>query len=1016
MKKITLTIFLLVSFVFWGGAQQLDSIAIENAINDGLSFERERDYKAARQIYLPLVEESKTNGYNNLYAKLLLKIGVSYFRNYQLDSTIIWLERLLQEDSTLHFTDYSSVNSSFTYLGTGYSRLKEASNCIATFKKSIAYAKKVDKIQDNDVFLARAYHNMGTAMEEVGDLETGLLYLDSALFNLREKLKEPSELEAYIYTNKGNMYKKLGYFEEAITLNEQHIELFELLPKDALSNNDWGLAYWYLGSVYQQRNASEEDHLATLKHAKISEEYFLKDGSENYLLVYSYYMYAESYLQLGKYDKALYYIELAEKRNKEIYGNDFGELGYCYWIKAKISEIEGDFENALALIEKEIDLYEKLDWKNYNDVAEAWYTKGNILLKQEKPELALQAHQEGLKVLIPDFNNNVDENEFLTNPSPSQLYNNSFLFNTLQYKADAFIAYYEQEEQKEYIDKAVECFELAYNYIALSREEVVSLKTKAAFSSNKFSIYEKGIETAFKAYEITGNEAYLMKAIAFADLSKSNNLLDKLQKIQQERSLNIPAELLEEERQALSLLSFTEKELYDAKRDGTDSTKVIDLEKQLFQYQLSYEAVIENIRKDYPEYYHFSKAEQKGLDLEKLMQDSLTSELYISYFSGEKNLFVFAFNNQKLSGFKLSPLSKHTQDVGNVLNGLKRKSNQDYITAAVELYNYLLAEVLSSYDEVEKIVLIPDAEISYLPFDLLLSENPKNENNFKSFPFLIQDFEFNYHYALSLVDFKKYDATKVEDNQLKFLGFAPEFQKAQNPLLATRSATDRQLSESLERLPGALEEVRNIAELMEGEFFTGDKATEEIFKARAKEADFLHLATHTIIDDENPLYSKLVFSNNTSDKEDGLLYTYELFNMALNAEMVSLSACNTGTGKYLKGEGVVSLASGFMYAGVPNVMMTAWAVPDASTSTIMQQFYKELKDGKSKSAALRSAKLAYLNQADENLAHPYYWGAFMMIGDEKVDTNNRNTILILGGVLVAVIFLGFIMRRRKADQ
>ena len=137
MKKITLTIFLLVSFVFWSSAQNLDSMAIENAIEEGLSLERERDFKAARQIYLPLVEGSKNIGYYNLYAKLLRRIGSSYFRSYQLDSTIVWLERLYKEDSILHFTDYNVVYSSFTYLGQSYSRLKQASNCIATFKSCL---------------------------------------------------------------------------------------------------------------------------------------------------------------------------------------------------------------------------------------------------------------------------------------------------------------------------------------------------------------------------------------------------------------------------------------------------------------------------------------------------------------------------------------------------------------------------------------------------------------------------------------------------------------------------------------------------------------------------------------------------------------------------------------------------------------------------------------------------------------------------------------------------------------
>jgi CHAT domain-containing protein len=181
----------------------------------------------------------------------------------------------------------------------------------------------------------------------------------------------------------------------------------------------------------------------------------------------------------------------------------------------------------------------------------------------------------------------------------------------------------------------------------------------------------------------------------------------------------------------------------------------------------------------------------------------------------------------------------------------------------------------------------------------------------------------------------------------------------------------------------AEEEVIRSSSIWRGKYFTDQRATEENFKRIVHGARIIHLASHAIIDDENPMYSKLVFSPGKDTIEDGLLHTYELYNMDLHAELACLSACNTGFGRIKSGEGVVSLARGFIYAGVPNVLMSLWSVPDNSTSQIMTDFYGFLKKGMGKAEALRQAKLKYLETADENTSAPYYWAAFTLVGDNK---------------------------------
>lgn len=186
---------------------------------------------------------------------------------------------------------------------------------------------------------------------------------------------------------------------------------------------------------------------------------------------------------------------------------------------------------------------------------------------------------------------------------------------------------------------------------------------------------------------------------------------------------------------------------------------------------------------------------------------------------------------------------------------------------------------------------------------------------------------------------------------------------------------------SLIPLNWAEKEVVGISEMMNGETYCHGRATEKIFKAKAPSAGILHIATHAVVNDGNPMFSKLVFAADSNSNEDGYLNTYELYDMKLNASMVVLSACNTGYGKLVRGEGIMSLARGFMYAGCPSIVMSLWSVDDQSTSLLMRHFYKGLVNGQSKDEALRQAKLDFLKNADEVKSNPFYWSGMIFIGD-----------------------------------
>jgi CHAT domain-containing protein len=142
---------------------------------------------------------------------------------------------------------------------------------------------------------------------------------------------------------------------------------------------------------------------------------------------------------------------------------------------------------------------------------------------------------------------------------------------------------------------------------------------------------------------------------------------------------------------------------------------------------------------------------------------------------------------------------------------------------------------------------------------------------------------------------------------------------------------------------------------------------------------YLHFATHGIVNAANPTLSGLAFEQDTSSTDDGILHLGEVYNLSLNADLVVLSACETGLGQIAKGEGIIGLTRGFLYAGASNLLVSLWQVNDATTSNLMLDFYGQMLEGSSKPQALREAKLQMIRRHYE-YAKPYFWSPFILIG------------------------------------
>ncbi len=215
------------------------------------------------------------------------------------------------------------------------------------------------------------------------------------------------------------------------------------------------------------------------------------------------------------------------------------------------------------------------------------------------------------------------------------------------------------------------------------------------------------------------------------------------------------------------------------------------------------------------------------------------------------------------------------------------------------------------------------------------------------------------------------------------------------------------------KLNWAEKEVEQISEIIpSSEIYLFDNATEYEFKRTAHTSRIIHFATHTIINNKSPHNSKLVLKPDKYGVDDGYLNAYEISNLNINAELVVLSACNTGVGKLVKNEGIMSLSRGFKYAGCPSIIVALWSIDDKATSNIMNSFYSNLMNKNTIAGSLRAAKLDYISNAEPETAAPFYWSGMTLIGKNKylenTDSQNliqKSALYIIPLLIILLIFL-----------
>lgn len=894
-----------------------------------------------------------------------------------------------------------------------------------------------------------------------GSYDTALNLLNSSLQIRGEKYGPHSLQVANVLTNIGVLKSQVGLYDQAIDYYQKAVKIYTQegekgLEKLAKVHNNLAICFNATGDIEKANNYFEnadrifqtlqltnslayESLLLNLTYLNIDNNNLIKAEAFNNSAFkintpgkYEYKKWTYKgliHFKKKEYDQSIKFLEKALQVGERDHGHDFVEKELINMNLGLIFLELGDFERSSYnyLVAKE--LIEKGIGKQGASYSACLKDIGlNYLLKKENESnlekfliqrennitTALKYFQQAIIAVAPGF----VPLEWSSNPVPEEAVDKIRLLDALKNKADALYQLAQLHENQgdnesavRMMQQSLDTYQLSVKTIHLIRSSYQSQESRLFLSENEYPVYAEAVRVAVRLYERTGKQEYFEKGFEFSERSRAANFQTMLRELQAKEFSGLPDSLIRKDTEIKSEISAYEGFIFAEKSAPEPDQKKINMWKdKVFALNQEYQQMLELFETKYPQYYQYKYADPV-VPVEKIQKTLGRREAFVEYFindekrNGENELYTFVItNNQaRIVSDKLGNDFDHSVDQflkflksGSVLKTRKA----DYIRFADEafsLYKILLKPAVGSLQNF-KLVVVPDDKLAYLPFDALLaSEADTTRMDFTKLDYLVHHHAVSYTYSATLLYHYFQDNLKYSS---KLGAFAPDY--------SGTAVADSTSAELLLPLPGAEKEVNGVTGLLNGDLFTGGNATKQSFLQNAGKYDMLHMAMHTVLNDTLPLYSKMVFSADTSGEKGRLLNTYEIYNLKLRSQMVVLSGCNTGSGKLQKGEGVMSLARAFLYAGCPSIIMTLWNVEDASSSSIMVEFYRNIKKGLPKDEALRRAKISYLSQADPLKAHPYFWLGYVSIGKQSPLVKTKVGYFV---GLIIFVFLAFVLEK-----
>lgn len=842
-------------------------------------------------------------------------------------------------------------------------------------------------------YLGDSYSDQGQTKESF-DAYRSALTLWKSINNDRGKSATFTGI-GRIYSRVGESQAALNFFERAMPLSRRIRNKVE----EARVLNGMAYVYWRLGEDQKALNLYEEG-------LRLFAEADYQGGEASTL-----HSAGRVYYYAKNYDKALEYerraLEICKRiGDRRLETNVLIEIG-------RLSIDAGDLATAirnLVLARDSAHAQKNLRWE-----MEAWNLLGKSY-EARQPKQALQCYERALA---------------LSRAAEFTYGESAMLYQIARAQRDSG----DPAAARKQIESAI-------GVIESLRAKVASQDLRASYFASVRQLYELNIDLLMELNRNHPHQDFDVQAFETSERGRARSLLEMLAAAHVGVRDKVEPQLLEREQSLRAELNEKEQQL------GAKADEVDDL---LDRYQEA-KAVVRDASLD-----HTDQARPEPLNLQQIREQVLSDDAALLVFSlGEKRSFLWlitkkSFTSSELPGRdEIEAQAKEVRELlmapapveGETFEARQKRlaaAEEQYWTKATSFSNMLLGQVAPNLGTA-RLLIVPDGELQYLPFNAL----PIPFRNDRT-PLLVEH-EITFQPSASALSKLKHRSIQTPDKGLAIFAdpvFGSDDQRfaaLHKEAAATYLAQDTQTTQALRdvnsnwtsgrvpRLAASRDEADGIvaviptADNLKALDFDANK--QRVMAAGLSQYRLIHFATHGVLDNKNPELSGLLLSRIDEDgrPKDAFLRLDDIYNLKLNADLIVLSACNSGLGKDVRGEGIVGLVHGFMYAGTSRVVASLWKVDDDATAELMVHFYQEMfRSKQSPAAALRTAQLAMWQQRRWHA--PYYWAAFVLQGDyegtirlQEKSSGKWRPIAIGMGIVIALAVVFLLWRRNPRHE
>ena len=870
-------------------------------------------------------------------------------------------------------------------------------------------------------------NSAATALYKIGVAKMNKNEYFEALDSFEEALEQSQQLnlcslEADILTSIGQIYTEFNDYEGGIEYAEKSLEIRRSLDEEEKIAS----ALLVLGDAYlnygESQKALDYYHEALRLHRKSGDQQgeAILLGSIGWV-----------YDQFSQYDTALDYYQQSLAISEDI-GYRFGKA----WIVKLSGDIHrkvGDYEMAIEKYNISLDLCRQMgvrvgEASNYSNLA-------MVYVEMDSTERALNLLNQALVIML-QINDREGEARSLNKIGRVYARSGDYIKAIDYHKQALAVAQTIHDPrlfQRTYFDlgkqeRRAGNIELAKEYIEKSlqiadslRSSVLSQKMRASYFASIHSCYDELILLYMQQHRQYPNAGYDHLALQVSEKSRCQSLLEMLNEGQVDLRAGVDPALLEREHLVRQQLNARERQRQRMANEKSDSDVLASLEKEIRTLLNEHESLETRIRQEQPRFAAIEKAE--ALPCEKIQTDVLDdSTMLIEYALNEEQSFAWMITSDSIKSFEL-PAARLIEETARLVyqnliarnvsfnnesadqrrTRIHNSDEQLYVTMS-DLSAMILSPMAGHFNK-PRLVFICDEILQYIPMSALPKPGGAKKQNVAYDP-LVNDYWIltaPSASALSLIREEKAGSDSAEHfltifADPVFSADDPRF-KTSLPAMDEHSAQmgnddlDVALRESgvgtrsdLSRLPFSRMEASDIMNLTENRdcqcFMDFDANCSRAISPELSYFKIIHFATHGMMNSAHPELSGLVLSlyDEQGQPQNGYLRLQDIYHMHLNADLVVLSACQTALGKNVRGEGLIGLTRGFMYAGAPRVVASLWKVDDEATAELMKLFYGNmLKKKMAPAEALQKAQIKI--QKQKRWQSPYYWAAFVMQGD-----------------------------------